>query len=50
MRGSGQDQNVVISDAIELFNPYRLDGVISMFNPGVVSNVNLITGSFPAKY
>ena len=37
-------------DDIEIFNPYRLYGVISMFNPDVVSSVNLITGGFPAKY
>ncbi len=50
VRGSGPDQNLIIMDDIEIFNPYRLYGVISMFNPDVVSNVNLITGGFPAKY
>ncbi|RPI72458.1 MAG: hypothetical protein EHM47_08270 [Ignavibacteriales bacterium] len=37
-------------DDIEVFNPYRLYGVISMFNPDAVSDINLITGGFPAKY
>ena len=50
VRGSGPDQNLIIMDDIEIFNPYRLYGVISMFNPDVVSSVNLITGGFPAKY
>ena len=50
VRGSGPDQNLIIMDDIEIFNPYRLYGVISMFNPDVVSDVNLITGGFPAKY
>ena len=50
VRGSGPDQNLIIMDDIEIFNPYRLYGVISMFNPDAVSNVNLITGGFPAKY
>lgn len=50
IRGSGPDQNLIIIDDIEIFNPYRLYGVISMFNPSAVSSVNLITGGFPSKY
>ena len=50
IRGSGPDQNLIIIDDVEVFNPYRLYGVISMFNPDAVSNVNLVTGGFPAKY
>lgn len=50
VRGSGPDQNLIIMDDVEIFNPYRLYGVISMFNPEAVSDVNLITGGFPARY
>lgn len=50
IRGSGPDQNLIIIDDVEIFNPYRLYGVISMFNPDAVSDVNLITGGFSAKY
>lgn len=50
VRGSGPDQNLIIMDDVEIFNPYRLYGVISMFNPDAVSDINLITGGFPAKY
>lgn len=50
VRGSGPDQNLIILDDVEVFNPYRLYGVISMFNPDAVSDVNLISGGFPAKY
>jgi hypothetical protein len=50
IRGSGPDQNLIVFDDIEVFNPYRLYGVVSMFNPDAVSDVNLITGGFPAKY
>ncbi len=50
VRGSGPDQNLMVMDDIEVFNPYRLYGVISMFNPETVSSVSLITGGFPAKY
>ena len=50
IRGSGPDQNLIIMDDVEIFNPYRLYGVISMFNPDAVEVVNLITGGFPARY
>lgn len=50
IRGSGPDQNLIIMDDVEVFNPYRLYGVVSMFNPEAVSDINLMTGGFPAKY
>jgi hypothetical protein len=50
VRGSGPDQNLIIMDDIEIFNPYQLYGLISIFNPETVSDINLITGGFPAKY
>ncbi len=50
IRGSGPDQNLMIMDDVEIFNPYRLYGLVSMFNPETVSDISLITGGFPAKY
>jgi hypothetical protein len=50
VRGSGPDQNLIIMDDIEVFNPYRLYGLISMFNPETVSDISLLTGGFPARY
>jgi len=50
VRGSGPDQNLIIMDDIEIFNPYRLYGLISMFNPETVTDINLISGGFPARY
>jgi hypothetical protein len=50
VRGSGPDQNLIVLDDIEVFNPYRLYGFVSMFNPETVSDITLLTGGFPAKY
>lgn len=50
VRGSTPDQNLIIIDNVEIFNPYRLYGAVSMFNPDAVDDINLITGGFPAKY
>ncbi|MEZ4690602.1 MAG: hypothetical protein R3A12_10620 [Ignavibacteria bacterium] len=37
-------------DDVRLFNPYRLYGLVSMFNPETLRDITLITGGFPAKY
>lgn len=50
VRGSTPDQNLIVIDDIEVFNPYRLYGMISMFNPATIEEINLITGGFPARY
>jgi hypothetical protein len=50
VRGSGPDQNLILLDNIELFNPYRLYGFISLFNPETISSITLLTGGFPAQY
>ncbi|MBE2281570.1 MAG: TonB-dependent receptor [Ignavibacteriaceae bacterium] len=50
VRGSGPDQNLIIIDNVEIFNPYRLYGFISMFNPDAVDDISLTTGGFPSRY
>ncbi len=50
IRGSGPDENLIVMDDVEIFNPYRLYGLVSMFNPETLSDITLITGGFPAKY
>jgi hypothetical protein len=50
IRGSGPDQNLIIMDEVEIFNPYRLYGLVSMFNPETLNDITLITGGFPSKY
>lgn len=50
VRGSSPDQNLIMLDGIEVYNPYRLYGALSMFNPQTVRTVSLFTGGFPARY
>lgn len=50
IRGSGPDENLIVMDDVEIFNPYRLYGLVSMFNPETLNDITLITGGFPAKY
>ncbi len=50
VRGSGPDENLIVMDDVEIFNPYRLYGLVSMFNPETLQDITLVTGGFPAKY
>ncbi len=50
VRGGSPDQNLVLLDGIQIYNPIHIFGFYSIFNPGIVKNVALNKGSFPAKY
>ncbi|MCS7176101.1 MAG: TonB-dependent receptor [Candidatus Kapabacteria bacterium] len=50
IRGSTPDQNLILIDGFEVFNPYRLYGLVSMYNPETLAEVQLLTGGFPAQY
>lgn len=50
VRGSSPEQNLIVMDGIEVINPYRLYGIVSMFNPQTVERIRLMTGGFPARY
>jgi hypothetical protein len=50
VRGGGPDQNLVLLDDVEIYNPYRVFGLVSAFNPEIVSDFTLSGGGFPVKY
>ncbi|WP_158856437.1 TonB-dependent receptor [Lunatibacter salilacus] len=50
VRGGGPDQNLILLDGIPLYNVSHLGGIFSVFNPDILSDVNLIKGGFPARY
>lgn len=50
VRGGGPDQNLTMMDGIEIYNPYRLFGLTSAFNPETVESFELTAGGFSAKY
>lgn len=50
VRGGGPDQNLTMMDGIEVYNPYRLFGLTSAFNPETVSDFELFAGAYSAKY
>lgn len=50
VRGGSPDQNLVLLDGITVYNPSHLGGLFSTFNVDAVSNAELLSGGFPAKY
>ena len=50
VRGGSPDQNLVLLDGVQLYNPVHIFGFYSIFNPGIVSNVTLSKGPFAAKH
>lgn len=47
IRGSTPDQNLILIDGFEVFNPYRLYGLVSMYNPETLADVQLSLGASP---
>jgi len=50
VRGGGPDQNLTVMDGVEIYNPYRLFGLSSAFNPETVESFELTAGAFSAQY
>jgi hypothetical protein len=50
VRGSRPDENLITIDGVEIFNPHRLHGVVSVFNPALLEDARLYPGGFPARY
>lgn len=50
VRGGSVDQNLILFNDGTIFNPSHMFGVISSFNPDVISDVELFKSSIPAEY
>ncbi|MBW6514432.1 MAG: TonB-dependent receptor [Candidatus Syntrophosphaera sp.] len=50
VRGGSPDQNLILLDDIDVYNPSHFGGIFSTFNTDAVENVELIKGGYPAKF
>lgn len=50
VRGGSPDQNLILLDDIDVYNPNHFGGVFSTFNSDAVESVELIKGGFQSKY
>jgi hypothetical protein len=50
VRGGNSDQNLILLDEAIVYNPSHLYGLVSVFNPDAVNNVQLYRDYMPANY
>ena len=50
IRGGSPDQNLILLDDIDVYNPNHMFGFFSTFNTDAIKSVELLKGGFPAKY
>lgn len=50
IRGGSTDQNLILLDEATVYNPNHLYGLISVFNPEAVNNVEIMKGFIPPSY
>jgi hypothetical protein len=50
VRGGGADQNLVLLDEANVYNPSHLLGFFSVFNSDAIKDMTLIKGGIPAEY
>jgi len=50
VRGSRADENLIVLDGVEVYNPNHLGGLFSAFIPSAVKHADLLRSSYPAPY
>lgn len=50
VRGGSPDENLILLDGIEVYNPYHFGGVFSAFNTDAIRDADFQSGGFPVRY
>ncbi|MFC1849007.1 TonB-dependent receptor domain-containing protein [candidate division CSSED10-310 bacterium] len=50
IRGSPPSENLILMDGVPIYDPYRLFGLVTLFDPETVSYFTIWPGGFPARY
>ncbi len=50
VRGGSPDQNLILLDDIDVYNPNHFGGIFSTFNTDAIDSAELIKGGYPAMY
>ncbi|PKN71921.1 MAG: hypothetical protein CVU50_09400 [Candidatus Cloacimonetes bacterium HGW-Cloacimonetes-3] len=50
VRGGSPDQNLILLDDIDVYNPNHFGGIFSTFNTDAVESAELMKGGYPAQY
>lgn len=50
VRGGAADQNLILLDGVNIYNPFHLGGLFSVFDLSALKGANFLTGGFPVEY
>lgn len=50
VRGGNIDENLILLDEAPIYNPTHFFGLVSVFNPEAVNDIQFLKGFFPAQY
>lgn len=50
VRGGSPDENLTVLDGVEIHDPYRLEGLVSAFNPELVERFEFSPGAFDVSH
>jgi TonB dependent receptor-like, beta-barrel/TonB-dependent Receptor Plug Domain len=50
VRGGSPDENLTVVDGVEIHDPYRLEGLVSAFNPELVERFEFAPGAFDVSH
>ncbi|MBN1119429.1 MAG: carboxypeptidase-like regulatory domain-containing protein [Bacteroidales bacterium] len=50
VQGGNTDQNLILIDDAPVYNPSHLFGLVSVFNPDAIKNVEFYKGAIPAQF
>jgi hypothetical protein len=50
VQGGNTDQNLILIDEAQVYNPSHLFGLVSVFNPDAIKNVEFYKGAIPAEF
>jgi len=50
VRGGAADQNLILLDGVNVYNPFHIGGLFSVFDLSALKSALFLTGGFPAEY
>mgnify|MGYP002035271210 CR=1 FL=1 len=50
VRGGSADENLIMLDGTQIYNPYHLGGIFSTFNADMIADTEFLAGGFPVEY
>ncbi len=50
VRGGAADQNLILLDGVNIYNPFHLGGLFSVFDLSALKGAEFFTGGFPVEY